>query len=81
MSMENVEKDLRTMELDLKQLMQASGGICQDPYGTELHDSMSAAKAAGLTFEQWLDMLPDVSIYRDYSAVYEILKLIWEQGL
>ena len=34
MSMENVEKDLRTMELDLKQLMQASGGICQDPYGT-----------------------------------------------
>ena len=47
MSMENVKKDLRTMELDLKQLMQASGGICQDPYGTELHDSMSAAKAAG----------------------------------
>lgn len=77
--MDNEKKDFRTLELELEQLMQASGGICQDPYGTELHDSMSAAKAAGLTFEQWIDTLPDVSIFRDYSAVYEMLKLIWEQ--
>ena len=79
--MDNMTMDLKAMELELEQLMQANGGICQDPYETELRNSMNAAKDAGLTFEQWLDTLPNASDYRDYSSVYEMLKLIWDQGL
>ena len=76
--MKNMKKEMNKMEMDMNDLVNASGGAISQAEEGEMKKSLRKAKAEDKTYEEWLE----TSIYHDFmkgcSGIRAIQKYIYD---
>ena len=74
--MESMKKNIKAVELGLEQVKDVTGGTVV--IESEIEQSIRENKAAGKTFEQWLNTFPNADLIRSHPGTLESLKMLWD---
>ena len=74
--MERMKKNIKAVELGLEQVKDGTGGTVV--IESEIEQSIRENKAAGKTFEQWLNTFPNADLIRSHPGTLESLKMLWD---